>query len=457
MGFMGLHAFTSCGTSNQNSTILSSFPENLSEGYGPLLDDPDGILKLPEGFSYKIISKMGDQMTDGFLVPGDADGMATFPGPNGKTVIVRNHELSPNELEKSGFGSANELIDKIPSSKFYDFGRGETPCLGGTTTIVYDVKTQEVITEYLSLAGTVRNCAGGPTPWGTWITCEENVYKADDKLEKDHGYAFEVPATDQPQLFDPIPISDMGRFYREAVCVDPETSIVYQTEDLSDGLLYRYLPNVPGQLHKGGKLQVLALVDNPQMDTRNWDEPDTVRMEIGKKYPVKWLDIDDVHSPEDDLRYRGFEKGAARFARGEGAWFGNGEAYFACTNGGSEKQGQVFKYKPSPNEGKANENDEPGTIELFIEPNDSKIVSHCDNVTMDPNGHIILNEDTGSPRISGITPNGNIYHIAHNVGYESEFAGSCFSPDGSTMFVNIQGPGLTLAITGPWEKGANFS
>ena len=393
-------------------------------------------------------------MTDGFLVPGDADGMATFPGTGDQVIIIRNHELSPSETSKSAFGPNFELLEEIDPAKFYDFGRGKTPCIGGTTTIVYDVAKQEVVSQYLSLAGTIRNCAGGPTPWNSWVSCEENESRAGDELEKDHGYAFEIPASEAPLLAEPVPIREMGRFYREAVCVDPRTSIVYQTEDKGDGLLYRYLPNTPGKLLDGGRLQVLAIKDAPSFDTRNWED---VKMEIGKKYQVAWLDIDDVESPNDDLRYRGFENGAARFARGEGAWFGDKEAYFACTNGGQEKLGQIFRYTPSPNEGTANENSDPGFVELVVEPNNGDIVRNCDNVTLDPNGHIIVCEDTGSPRVSGITPKDNIYHIAHNVGYESEFAGSCFSPDGSTMFVNIQGPGLTLAITGPWHESAKFS
>jgi len=456
-GFLSLQAYVSgCGpTGSANGSkdvVFASFPEKLSEGYGPLLEDPEGIVNLPQGFSYKIISRQGDMMKDGFLVPGKADGMATFAVPDGRVIIIRNHEVSPNDLANGPFGEDMKLLDNISSDKLYDYGRGVLPCLGGTTTVIYNPATGLVESEYLSLAGTIRNCAGGPTPWGSWITCEENTSNADDKLEKNHGFNFEVPSSLEPTLFDPIPLTDMGRFNHEAVCVEPQTGIVYQTEDRGDGLIYRFLPNVPGELHKGGKLQVLALKGMKSFDTRNWEELGTEQMEIRKPYEVEWLDIDGVEAPEDDLRFRGFEQGAARFARGEGMWFGNEEVYFACTNGGFKKHGQIFRYIPSPNEGQPSEQDQPGTLEVFVEPNNTDIVESCDNLTVAANGDLVICEDKSTPRIIGVTPAGDMYHIAKNVGYDSEFAGATFSPDGQTLFVNIQHPGLTLAITGPWGE-----
>ena len=451
MGFFGLQTFVNSCKTNPGSGI-NSFPEKLSTGYGPLLEDPEGLLNLPKGFSYKVISKRGNPMIDGFLVPGNPDGMATFAAPNGHVVIVRNHEISPGDLNNAAFGTDMSLLDKLPQSGFYDFGRGKQPCLGGTTTIVYNTENQEVIHEYLSLTGTVRNCAGGLTPWGSWISCEENTSVANDVLEKDHGYNFEVPAQVEPILANPAPIKAMGRFNHEAVCVEPGSGIVYQTEDRHDGLIYRYLPNTPGKLLDGGQLQVLSIKSNPSFDTRNWEELTSGKMEIGKEYEVEWLNIDQVESPEDDLRFRGYDKGAARFARGEGMWYGNNEVYFACTNGGMKKQGQVFKYKPSPNEGQPQEDNQPGKLTLMVEPNNIDIVTNCDNLTVANNGHLILCEDRPTPRIVGISPKGEMYHIAKNIGVKSEFAGSTFSPDGSTLFVNIQVAGLTLAITGPWGE-----
>ena len=454
LGFLGLQTFLSACQSDPQAIVSG---QALHEGYGSLLDDPEGILKLPEGFSYRIISKKGDMMSDGFYVPGSADGMATFPGPDGKVLIVRNHEVSPGDVKGGPFGEDLALLSKIDSKAMYDYGRGKLPCLGGTTTILYNQNTGEVEQEYLSLAGTIRNCAGGPTPWGSWVTCEEDTSRSGEELEKDHGYTFEVPASITPHLYDPIPIKAMGRFNHEAICVDPRTGIVYLTEDRGDGLLYRFIPNTRGKLQEGGKLQILAIKGKPSYDTRNWKNLDSEPMEIRAPYEVEWLDIDNVEAPEDDLRYRGFDNGAARFARGEGIWFGDNEFYFACTNGGRLSHGQIFRYQPSPFEGTPREDENPATLEIFIEPNDDQLVESCDNLTIAAHGDLVICEDKEHPKLVGVTPAGAIYHIAENVGYPSEFAGATFSPDGRTLFVNIQGPGLTLAIEGPWSGRSGLS
>lgn len=448
LGFFGLKSYA------HSYDLDGTVDDHLACGYGRLRKDPNGILKLPEGFSYKIISQKGNRMSDGLYVPGRADGMGTFPGPSEDlTVIVRNHEVSPKDTTNGAYG--NELIDlsKVSREKFYDYGSGTAPCLGGTTTLVYNHKTQTVEKEWLSLAGTVRNCAGGVTPWGSWISCEESVLTAGKELEKNHGYAFEVPATSDIQLHDPMPIEAMGRFNREAVCVDPKTSIVYQTEDRSDGLIYRFVPDHPGTLHKGGRLQVLCIKERKTFDTRNWSNTGAKKMKIGKPYEVEWQDIEVLDSPKDDLRFRGAAKGGAVFARAEGIWFGDHEFYFACTNGGRKAIGQIFKYTPSPFEGENKETKAPGILELFLEPNKTHVVQNCDNLTIAANGDLVICEDNFSPRIIGVTPKGKTYKIAKNVGFDSEFAGATFSQDGSTLFVNIQVPGLTLAITGPWAEG----
>jgi secreted PhoX family phosphatase len=452
LGFFSLQAYVSSCSSASN-VDQSASGSLLGQGYGPLQDDPKGILNLPAGFSYRIISRSGTPMADGLLVPGKADGMATFSAPNGKILIIRNHEVSPEDLANGPFGEDMGLLKLAQPNLLYDYGRGEMPCLGGTTTLLYNPVSGQVEQEYMSLAGTIRNCAGGPTPWNSWITCEETTHRAGEKLEKDHGYNFEVPASLTPTLAQPTPLKAMGRFNHEAVCVDPATGVVYQTEDRGDGLIYRYLPNQPGQLHQGGKLQILAIKDKPSFDTRNW-ELDSERMIVGQPYAVEWLDIDGIDAPGDDLRLRGFEKGAARFARGEGMWFGKGELYFACTNGGEKGHGQIFRYVPSPQEGQVEEKDQPGQLEIFVEPNNTDLVESCDNLTIAANGDLVVCEDKAEPRIVGVSPKGEIYHLAKNVGYPSEFAGACFSPDGQTLFVNIQHAGLTLAINGPWGNRA---
>jgi secreted PhoX family phosphatase len=450
LGFMGLYHLII------NSSTAGSFTDGPSAaGYGPLLPDPNGILNLPKGFSYTVISTRGEKMSDGLNLPGNPDGMGSFRGANGKTIVVRNHEINPDKFSDGAFGLKNELLSAVNPGKVYDFGKGKFPGLGGTTTFIYDPASRKIEKQFLSLAGTIRNCAGGPTPWNTWITCEETTVKAGalgGKLEKDHGYVFEVPATDQAGLCEPLPIKAMGRFNHEAVAVDPRTSIVYLTEDMGDGGFYRYIPHVPTELLKGGRLQALAIRGQKSYDTRNWKSLLTSEFPIGKPFEVEWIDLTSVESPEDDLRYQGFDKGAARFARGEGTWFGNQELYFACTNGGKRSNGQVFRYKPSPSEGTHQETNEPGTLELFIESDNKDLLKSCDNLTVAPWGDIILCEDDSHPFLVGVTPQGEFYKLAENTGFKSEFSGGVFSPTGETYFVNIQGPGLTLAVTGPWKK-----
>jgi secreted PhoX family phosphatase len=449
LGFGGLY------TLFQRTGHASPPPEMLAEGFGPLLPDPTGVLDLPQGFTYRIISRVGDKMQDGLRVPGQADGMATFAGPDGLTILVRNHELSCDQYEKGAFGAKNELLATLPRGCFYDYGFGKTPSLGGTTTLWYDTKSGEVVNQFLSLAGSGRNCAGGPTPWGSWITCEETVQLADDQHERDHGYCFEVPSATRQCLIAPQPITGMGRFNHEAIAVDPASGIVYETEDRADGLLYRYLPERPGELLAGGRLQALALVDLPSFDTRNW-EAHAGRIKPGQHFACRWIDLHDIASPKDDLRLRGFAEGAARFARGEGMWQASDGIYFACTNGGAAYKGQIWRYVPSPQEGTDREHEQPGQLTLFIEPNNGGLVDNADNITVAPWGDLVLCEDgSGEQFVVGVTPEGKIYKLARNaMARNSEFAGSCFSPDGTTLFVNIQSEGLTLAITGPWKTTA---
>ena len=427
-------------------------------GYGPLIKDTQKLLDLPQGFSYRVIGRVGDEMADGLLVPGYPDGMAAFPGPDGLTLLMRNHELFPTE--QSAFGPSLERLAKIDPAKLYDAGapdkQGNTlPSAGGVTTVVYDTKRQQVVRQFLALGGTIRNCAGGPAPWGAWLSCEEAVdsptysEKSGYVCQQEHGYLFETPASAEPTLHAAKPIKAMGRFRREAVAVDPESGIVYQTEDMNDGAFYRFIPNKPGDLAAGGRLQALAVAERPGLDTRNWPERlqgmgQTV--EPGHRHRVEWIDLDDVESPADDLRYRAFDQGAARFARGEGIWWGEDVAYFACTTGGHAELGQLWKYTPE---------EEGGWLELFIEPNDSELLHNADNLTIAPWGDLVVCEDRKGPviRLIGVTPAGDTYVLANNQA-DTEFAGACFSPDGSTLFVNVQKIGVTLAITGPWHERA---
>lgn len=399
-----------------------------SAGFGPLQEDPAGLIDLPPGFTYRVISALGDAMDDGEAVPNKADGMGAFGGSNGRVILVRNHEIKPAESVLGGAA--------------FDRWNGAGALGGGTTTIVYDPRSGRVEAQYRSLAGTIRNCAGGITPWRTWLTCEEDVSRAGAPIGQDHGWVFEVPA-DLRGRADPVPLKGLGRFNHEAAAVDPRTGIVYLTEDRPDSLFYRLLPNRPGQLSQGGRLQALALVDG-RRDSRNWFSVDFAPRSPAQ---VHWIDLEGVDSSVDDLRKRGAEKGALIFARGEGVHMGPEELYFTCTSGGAAKLGQVMRYRPgvSPTAG--------GSFDIFFESTSPDQFNFGDNLAVGPNGHLFVCEDQYTDivdnYIRGIRPDGTPYPFAR-LRLQTELAGACFAPDGRTMFVNAYSPTKTIAITGPF-------
>lgn len=401
--------------------------EGSARGYGPLKTDPAGFVDLPAGFSYRVLSRLGDPMSDGSTVPDNADGMGCFDLGGGKLALVRNHELKPSHAPG------------IDAERGFARGADGLYLPGGTTTMVIEKATLRVEREYRSLAGTYNNCAGGITPWGSWLSCEEAGSQG-FKMADGHGYVFEVPA-DADGPVDAVPLAAMGRFNHEAACVDPASGVVYLTEDRGEGLFYRFLPSVPGNLARGGRLQALALEGLP--DSRNWDGR---RIAAGNWVAGRWIDLDGVDSPDDDLRFRGAAAGATVFARGEGVHMGEGELYFCCTDGGAARYGQVFRLRPRT--------DGPDQVQLFFESTDPVVYNYGDNLTVAPNGHLIVCEDMDETVVTnhlrGITPRGFSYPLAL-LRWQTEWAGACFSPDGKWLFVNAYSPTRTIAITGPWQ------
>jgi uncharacterized protein len=424
-------ALLASGAMIRSTSALASGVQGPS--YGPLVPDPAGLLDLPQGFSYRVISSLGDAMDDGGTVPDKADGMGCFALPSGEIALVRNHELTQRDSAGGpiahGFGTCNGAI--VP---------------GGTTTLVLDAETFAVKRQFRSLGGTIRNCAGGVTPWGSWLTCEEAPtgpgQKYGEGLAVNHGWVFEVPAA-ATGLVEAVPLRAMGRFNHEAAAVDPATGMIYLTEDRDDGVLYRFVPAAPGRLAEGGQLQ--AMVIEGLADTRNWAAPAMTRRQL---YSVSWVDLDEVEAPRDDLRQRAAAKGAALVARGEGIHMGTDDVYICSTSGGTKQLGQILRLIPG--RGTA-----PDRIELFFESESAAQFNFGDNLTVAPNGHLVVCEDQYTPivdnHLRGITPQGTAYPLGR-IRMQTELAGACFAPDGRTLFVNAYSPTRTLAITGPWEN-----
>jgi hypothetical protein len=435
---------------------VSATTDSRNSPFGALLPDPRGILDLPAGFACQVLSTQGDLMDDGLRVPAYADGMAAFAGEHGNVILVCNHEIAPVPTGIGPWGADLGGLSGVAPELIYDRGTGITPGNGGTTTIVYDPRARRVVRRHLSLAGTELNCAGGSTPWGSWLSCEETFQDAGTSFEaaavvhreRRHGYVFEVPSA-ATGLVDPQPLKDMGRFEHEAAAVSPETGIIYLTEDRQRSLFYRFLPAEPGRLATGGRLQALAISERPGHDTRNWSRHG--RVPLQRPIPVDWVDLDDVDSDNNDLRLRGRERGAAIFARGEGLCRTGPDFVFDCTIGGRHRLGQIFVYTPSEFEGTAGETGSPGHLRLLAESTPDSLLRNADNITPSPWGDLIVCEDTSDHcGLVGIRPDGSQYALADNVYSNSELAGACFSPDGSILFVNVQYRGLTLAVTGPW-------
>ena len=425
-------------------------------GYGELLptaakNTGEVLLALPRGFEYNVIGKVASPLADGRLTPRAHDGMATFKVGR-ELRMIRNHEVTGGRVPRAGTG--------IGATNHYDETAG-----GGTTTLVIDPVTRTIIRDFVSLSGTLVNCCGGPTPWGSWVSCEETTIGRAIRTSstgvitggfpKPHGYCFEVFASANTNL-PPVPLKAMGRFEHEAIGVDRKTGIVYLTEDLNPCGFYRFLPNRNKRLADGGTLQMLAVAGHDQYDTRKGQKQNVI-------LPAKWVTIDDPDPESTDVdtqavSKQGRAKGGAIFARLEGCCADpDGRIYFTSTSGGDNAGGQIWRYDHITRD--------EGRLTLLFESPGRDILDMPDNVCVMPKSRLLfICEDSDYVGVAAatpenylriLTPDGRIADMVKNIAPKwerSEFAGVTFSPDGKTLFFNLQLIGATFAVWGDWSK-----
>ncbi|MFF9581488.1 alkaline phosphatase PhoX [Streptomyces achromogenes] len=412
-------------------------------GYGPLIPDPNGLLDLPKGFRYTVLSREGDRLRSGEgPVPSHHDGMAAFAGGAGRTHLVRNHE---NRV------TAQFPVPAVSGLTYDPEGKG------GCTALTLD-RHQRVLSERVAIAGTAVNCAGGRTPWGTWLTCEETEDRAGTNgYTKDHGFVFEVHPTD-PHRTGAVPLTALGRFPHEAVAVDPRNGVLYETEDAFDkpfGLFYRFLPHRPlggvGSLRAGGRLQAMRVPGVADLSA--------VR-ETGTRFDgIEWVDVPDPLAAATPTRFQDYGPGGITHAQKlEGCYWGGGSVYFVSSfargadGSAADHYGQVWRYDPAHRR--------LTLVVVFGPDTDVQLPGESpDNICLAPGGGLMVCEDgDGAQHVFGLTRRGEVYALARgrqNTGTEQkpawgEFAGVTFAPDGATMYVNCYTPGTTFAVTGPW-------
>ncbi len=417
-------------------------------GYGPLVADPDGILALPEGFTYRVITRTGvTRLETGEFTPAKHDGTAAFAGPRGVTYLVNNHEIKGDRAKV-------EFPVPLAEGLVYD------PKAAGGCTVV-EVHRDGTVAEWVGIAGTSTNCAGGRTDWGTWLTCEENSDLAGKNgMTKDHGYVFEVDPRDRRANLDPKPLKFFGRYDHEAVVIDPKRGHTYLTEDASgpNGLLFRWVPP-QGFAHGRGRLRTLAddagvLQAAKCIDSGGRFVDDLSRAtRIGTVYGVDWVDVPDRDARTTPVRKQFTDGQVTRGRKLEGMWWADGGAYVVSSyareeSPGTPHDGQVWFYDPKRR-----------TLTLKVlfgvnpAPDQDGAYDAPDNITVSPYGGIVIAEDgEGVQHLVGATDSGRTYPIARNDLNDSEFAGVVFSPDGDTLYASIQNPGIMVAITGPWRR-----
>ncbi|MFF7181375.1 alkaline phosphatase PhoX [Streptomyces sp. NPDC008121] len=345
--------------------------------YGPLgTADANGIL-LPSGFTSRVIARSGQQVgSTSYTWHNAPDGGACFVAGTG-WIYVSNSEINPG---------------------------------GGAGAVKFDA-SGNVVGAYRVLSNTRQNCAGGKTPWNTWLSCEEVSL----------GYVYE---TDPYGVNAAVRRDAMGRFKHEAAAADPVRKVIYLTEDETSGCFYRFIPTTWGNL-SSGTLQVLVAgtATSGSFTWRNVPDPDG--------------------SP---TATRSQVSGAKKFNGGEGCHYANDTVWF--TTKGDNRLWQL--------------NLATGTYELAY---DDSLVSGgapltgVDNVTGSSSGDLFIAEDGGNMEICVITPDDVVAPFLRINGQSgSEITGPAFSPDGRRLYFSSQrgtsgssSGGITYEVTGPFR------
>jgi secreted PhoX family phosphatase len=391
------------GTAVIPSTMVSAqTAEPGASPYGELATEPDenGLL-LPEGFTSRILA-VGGETVEGTDYAWHAfpDGAATFPTDDGGWIYTCNSEVT---------------------ALF-------APDQGGVSAIRFDADGK-VVDAYRILEGSTSNCAGGPTPWGTWMSCEEPVDK--------RGRLWECDPTGEEEA---VAHEAMGLWNREAAAVDPEGKAVYMTEDDPDGLLYRFTPTKYPDLSAG--TVHAAIVDDDGAVT--WGE-----------VPDPSAESEPTHDQVD---------GATRFDGGEGIWYDRGSIYF--TTKGDNKVHHIDL--------DAQRHEVIWDSDPDADGKEGAVLSGVDNITVDhETGDLFVAEDGGNMEVVIISADGAVAPFARvaedHTG--SEITGPCLSPDRTRLYFSSQrGPspkmlkevipgagfdtrnaGITYEVTGPFR------